>query len=79
MDGDTVVPDTQMEVTGVTETEMQELVVPETQMDITVVPETQMDVVSNTKEEVILQIYHDKCLCVHCDVVLSFLVQFVPS
>ena len=64
VDDDTVVPDTQMELTGVPETEMEELVVPETQTDITVVPETQMDVVTNPKDEVILQISHDTCLSI---------------
>ena len=61
---DTVVPDTQMELTSVPDTEMEELVVPETQMDITVVPETQMDVVTNPKNEVFLQILHITCVSI---------------
>ena len=64
VDDDTVVPDTQMELTGVPETEMEELVVLETQIDITVVLETQMDFVTNPKDEVILQISHDTCLSI---------------
>ena len=64
MGDDTVVLDTQMELTAVPETQMEKLVVPETQMELTVVPETQMDVALNPKNEVILQILHDTCLSI---------------